>query len=313
MDAEMLDSISPIRASVKMALELGGEPVSTTPADPAEERFVFTTIRYDPQLVQSAENTAVSCNKPCPFYMFEHHYTRMQVAKWNLASWADDSTSESSPRSAEDKELLRKSPGSPAELLHGLLSAVETWKKTYPTVEPESLRVKLRLYTNGQIRTEIFNPIPRLPLSTLFPATLGTPAEHRDSGKIEWTISLDANPTEPTESTIIKTYDRSAYDRARASAGITSFAERREVLLYTASGLVLDGSLSTPYIYRGGRWVTPMSSTGGQQGCTRRWALMKNLCVEGDVEAQSLVQGEVVFMSNAIKGFFPTIYQAPKK
>jgi hypothetical protein len=35
--------------------------------------------------------------------------------------------------------------------------------------------------------------------------------------------------------------------------------------------------------------------------------------VEGDVEAQSLVQGEVVFMSNAIKGFFPTIYQAPKK
>jgi hypothetical protein len=313
MDQEMLDNVSPIRAATKMALQLGGEAGPTAPANATEERFVFTTIRYDPQLVHSAENTIVSCNKPCPFYMFEHHYTRLQVAKWNLASWADDTAEGSSSRSAEAKELLRKSPGSPAELLHGLLSAIETWKKTYPTVEPESLRVKLRLYTNGQIRTEIFNPIPRLPLTTLFPTSFGTPAELRDRGKIEWTISLDTESTEPTESTIIKTYDRSAYDRARSAAKITSFAEQREVLLYTAQGLILDGSLSTPYFYRGGRWVAPSSNTGGQQGSTRRWALGKGLAAEDDVEVKSLAEGEVVFMSNAIKGFFPTIYQAKRK
>jgi branched-subunit amino acid aminotransferase/4-amino-4-deoxychorismate lyase len=173
--------------------------------------------------------------------------------------------------------------------------------------------VKLRLYPNGQIRTEIFNPIPRLPLTTLFPAALGTPAEHRDRGKIEWTISLDTQPTEPTESTIIKTYDRSAYDRARSAVGITSFVEQREVLLYTAQGLILDGSLSTPYFHRGGRWVTPASNTGGQQGSTRRWALGKGLAAEDDVEVKSLTEGEVVFMSNAIKGFFPTVYQTKKK
>ena len=48
----------------------------TPPIVDGEEPFVWSTSRYDAQLIHSPENTAASCNKPSPFYIFEHHWTR---------------------------------------------------------------------------------------------------------------------------------------------------------------------------------------------------------------------------------------------
>ncbi len=41
---------------------------------PSEDgSYVFTTLRWDPALLNSAQNTAASCHRPCPFFMLEHH------------------------------------------------------------------------------------------------------------------------------------------------------------------------------------------------------------------------------------------------
>ena len=115
---------------------------------------------------------------------------------------------------------------------------------------------------------------------------------------------LDTQPTEATESTMFKTSDRTAQGRARAGAGIYSLGTYKEVLLYNTDGQILDGSNSTPYFYRDGRWVTPISSSGGLQGTTRRWSLENGLCVEDIVYVDTLRPGEIIWFSNAVKGYF---------
>ena len=291
-----------------MEVSNGGNPRTTTQADLTQEPFVFLTLRYDPELVNSVENTAVSGHQPCPFYMLEHHYTRLQVAKWSLATWAKQSRPiNHKDANTYDEHAVRIGPSSANELCHGLLNAVETWRKGHPQEEPESLRIKFRLYASGRMHTEIFTSIARLPHAVMFPPSFGSPTDHKNAA---WTVTTNSEPTKPTESTMIKTHDRSAYDRARANAGILTYAEKREVLLWTAKGNVLDGSISTPYFYRDGKWVTPASSTGGQQGVSRRWALNKGICVEGVVPLAGVVPGEIMFLSNAIKGFFPATFES---
>ena len=87
-------------------------------------------------------------------------------------------------------------------------------------------------------------------------------------------------------------------------AGIPTLTTLKEVLLYNPDNEILDGSTSTPYFYRDGRWVTPASASGGLQGTTRRWALENGLCVEGTIDKDSVEIGEIVWFSNAVKGFF---------
>lgn len=289
-----------------MDICMSGKPMSTTQLDETEEPFIFTTIRYDPALELSAENTAVSCNEPCPFYMLENHYTRLQVAKWSLASWAKESSCGIHGSTERERQAI-KGPSSPAELLQGLRNAVDVWKKSHLTESADiSLRIKFRLYMNGKIRTEIFDPIPRVPLEILFPDGFGEPDKYQNT---TWSVFLDTMPTEPTESTMIKTYDRRAYDRARANVGIASFADLKEVLLHRSDSKIFDGSLSTPYVFRHGKWITPTASDGGQQGVTRRWALSRRLAIEGTVQSDALEIGEVILMSNAVKGFFPAVFR----
>jgi len=47
------------------------ETISLDPINPddgvEEEPYIFATLRYDPILTKSAENTKASFNRPCPF------------------------------------------------------------------------------------------------------------------------------------------------------------------------------------------------------------------------------------------------------
>jgi hypothetical protein len=273
-----------------MSGHFGGEHSSGS-AQGDQEPYVYTSIRYDTRLMTCEQNTAASCNKPCPFYMLEHHWTRLQVAKWSTFFFADDR-----PRP--------KSRG-PAGLHQILTTAVRQWHEKHPDERPEALRIKLRSYVGGKVRTEIYHPLKSVPISSLFPATFDVPLDQR---KTEWTIVLDTEPTEPAESTMFKTNDRASYGRARVDAGIMNFVQPREVLLYTPDNMILDGSICTPYFFRNGRWVTPESSAGGLQGTTRRWALEQGLCVEDNVPIDTMRHGEIVWVSNAVRGYFWCYY-----
>jgi hypothetical protein len=53
-----------------------GSITMTTPM-PTPDFGLFTSLRYDPQLLQSSENTRLSGNSaPSPFYNFVYHYER---------------------------------------------------------------------------------------------------------------------------------------------------------------------------------------------------------------------------------------------
>lgn len=255
--------------------------------DGAEEPHVFTTVRWDPTLVRSAANTAASCNRPCPFYMLEHHWTRLQVAKWSVS--------------------LERS--SPAELFYSLSSAVQQWHAEHPDKVGAPLRVKHRVYSGGRTSTEItLIPMGPVPLGLLFPASFESAPSQPESAY--WTVTLDNVPTEVSATTMYKTNDRNCYERARITAGIKAYSERKEVLLYNPEQEILDGSITTPYFRRHGRWITPASASGGLQGTTRRWALENGLCAEETIHDYELQDGEDVWLSNAARGFYRALFVA---
>lgn len=68
----------------------------------------------------------------------------------------------------------------------------------------------------------------------------------------------------------------------------------------------MEGSLTTPYFNRNGRWVTPPvwdEDHGGQRGTTRRYAIEQKLCQVEAVSIDSLKNGEKVWISNGVRGF----------
>jgi len=190
---------------------------------------------------------------------------------------------------------------SPSELLRDVSYAVGEWKARNPGWEKQSLRVKHRYYFDGHMTSQI-SPTSALSMDELFPATMG--GEKEDANNLDWVVFLDHDPCEVSASTMYKTWDRFYYDRARESTGITSFADKKEVLLFNTDGEILDASISTPYFFRGGKWVTPAAACGGQQGTTRRWSLEQHLCEEAVVEKNSMRDGEIIWLSNAVRGYY---------
>jgi 4-amino-4-deoxychorismate lyase len=127
--------------------------------------------------------------------------------------------------------------------------------------------------------------------------------------KPSFNIIVDPLPTEVTPHTMLKTTYRPHYDASRArafhSAITNSGLENKEVLLHNPAGEMMEGSVTTPYFYRNGRWVTPPvgSEHGGQRGTTRRWALATGMAVEEIVPRESVKAGERLWLSNGVRGF----------
>lgn len=65
----------------------------------------------------------------------------------------------------------------------------------------------------------------------------------------------------------------------------------------------MEGSITTPYFARAGKWVTPPAAHGGNIGTTRRWALETGLCSEMAVLRSDVKAGEVVWLSNGVRGW----------
>lgn len=273
-----------------MAGEEASQATPTTPyfgpPDEVATPYVNATVRYDPALIHSAENTAASFRRPCPFYLLEHQWTRLQVARWSVLPGGQAKPSDA--------------VSTPANFLHGLVNAVDRWQKANDIDKSLTLRVRIRSYVGGRITTEIV-PALMKPMTTLFPKCFYIP---HDGEVSPWTIRMDNQPTEISETTMYKTSDRTWYGRARAAAGIMTLTATAEVLLYNTDGDILDGSQTTPYFFREGQWVTPPSAAGGQQGTTRRYALEHGFCVEENVAKGSVRNTECIWLSNAVQGFF---------
>lgn len=136
-----------------------------------------------------------------------------------------------------------------------------------------------------------------------------------------WIVHADRTHTTPSPFTSHKTTSRDMYTIARERVGIKTMAEPQEVLIISngqnprldannsanivitsAEGDIMEGSLTSVYFFRNGRWVTPPLSSGGQAGTTRRWLLEKGLCEEEKVNVESLVDGEECWISNGVRG-----------
>ena len=140
----------------------------------------------------------------------------------------------------------------------------------------------------------------------LFPTSLDTFQPKCEASRTATLFQavLDTLPTARSIHTKDKTYWRHTYDYARSCAGIQTYQDMKEVLLFNCDGEIMDGSITTPYFFRNGRWVTPQNSCGGQIGTTRRWAIDQGLCTLGIIPADSLRHDEVIWLSNSVKGFF---------
>ncbi|KAF2138562.1 uncharacterized protein K452DRAFT_311497 [Aplosporella prunicola CBS 121167] len=228
---------------------------------------LFTSLRYDPLLLQSSQNGSdiLSFSSPSPFYMLRYHRDRMLEAAQHF-EWTPVT------QKLMDGEALEKI----------LLEEVESWRKIGSHGDVP-LKVRVLFNPSGQMQTDLA-PVPPASLKDFFPSTLDLPAPKpaktftpspltggaltlgpsdslaSDSSSTSWIITLDTEPTPTSPHTLLKTTHRTHYDASRARsvpAAEKKDGQMHEVLLWNEVQEITEGSFTSAYFYRGGRWVTP--------------------------------------------------------
>ncbi|OJD34808.1 aminodeoxychorismate lyase [Diplodia corticola] len=244
------------------------------PAQPASFSL-FTSLRHDPALRSSPENSSdiVSFSPSSPFYMLRYHRDRMLEAAQHF-EWT-----EVAKKLADGKNL--------ESLLN---QEVESWRSQNGDAE-SPLKVRVLFNRPGDMQTDIATT-PAIPLSSLYPATFTTPPPPASSSSSKpftpsprtggalldptlppsspkpppppsppaWTLTIDTSPTPTSPHTLLKTTHRAHYDAARARSAPAvpgGGGTLHEVLLWNTVGEMTEGSFTSAYFYRGGRWVTP--------------------------------------------------------
>ncbi|KIY03300.1 uncharacterized protein Z520_01767 [Fonsecaea multimorphosa CBS 102226] len=185
------------------------------------------------------------------------------------------------------------------------------------------LRVRVLMSRAGEVTVECTAMGEDRPLSTLTRLVdmyASCPFTPTVAGQVEQAaiaalpppcqVTIDAQPTHTSLFTRHKTNHRRPYDDARARAELlpTTPPTAREVLLSNTEGQVTEASLSAVYFFRNGTWRTPRSDDGGAMlSVTRLYALEAGWCDEGTVLVREVEDGEVVWLSNAVRGFFPGV------
>jgi 4-amino-4-deoxychorismate lyase len=175
-----------------------------------------------------------------------------------------------------------------AKLHQTLLDRVWEWIKNGGEDGP--LKLRLLFDREGKLEVDI-GPLPKVPLSTLYPESLDpppstpirhpadtapTPAVHPLTGGVltlgltdalpssptlapEWKLKLDTSSTPSSPFTLLKTTYRSFYDQSRSRALPINplHPMLSEVMLYNEVSEMTEGSMTSLYLFRGGRWVTP--------------------------------------------------------
>lgn len=269
---------------------------------------LFSSLRYDPMLTSLPINTEYWDNDSksgSPFYMLPLHRDRLLQAAEHFG-W---SNAVSQVAGADGFSRLL------AQLNEAILP-----DSTSP------LRVRTFLSYDGVITVETY-PAPPVSKFNLYPERIPPPRGgkkvkvspltggalelgdkdviHGDPERLTpWDVLPDIKRTKPSPYTSYKTTSRDMYTGARERVGIKAMTEPREVLILSEEdGEIMEGSLTSVFFWRDGRWTTPPVSSGGQIGTTRRWAVEKGFCVEGSVNGDDLVNGEECWISNGVRGF----------
>jgi 4-amino-4-deoxychorismate lyase len=232
---------------------------------------LFSSLRYDPALLQVSSHNLSHAGwnwaNLSALYMLDYHRDRMLKA---AAHWGWDAA----------VEVLEGDSGL-KELGEAILRSIGDNKQ-------QAMKVRIAITKEGKLAVS-YGPVPPTALGNLFPERLPSPEEVQNdepTGLVPskhpvYTVLVDGPKTARSEHTHFKTTKRTAYDGARQRAQI-NLPDKKEVLIVNeADGAVMEGSITTPYFWRGGRWVTPAVSSeysaekgsGGQNGTSRRWAL----------------------------------------
>ncbi|KAK8085279.1 aminotransferase [Apiospora hydei] len=217
-----------------------------------DEFKLFTTLRYDPALLAVPEQgfTNLGWNqRPSPFYILDYHRDRMLQAATHFR-W------EAAVKFISGEEGLRR-----------LEEYLDTAASSFSHAPH---RVKVTLGRDGQLAHEAA-PINNVPLQNLFPAALpgplgadvqGDPFNHGEkvaTRGAEWQVLVDSKFTEGSEYTHFKTTKRRVYDDARNRVELRPTDVSEVLLVNATNGQVMEASLTTPYFWRSGKWVTPLS------------------------------------------------------
>ncbi|KKA29395.1 hypothetical protein TD95_003862 [Thielaviopsis punctulata] len=260
-----------------------------------EDFNLFTSLRYDPLLQSAFHNpsfphSAYNHSYRSPFYMLDFHRDRILRAAHHW-SWA--------PAIA-----LLSGPTGLAALSSFILADIHAAAKDH---QPQAVR--LIVAPDGSLST-VLRDVPPAALEDLYPRIPAAPPPSAAPSRC-WTAFVDSEITPDTPFTHYKTTKRDMYNAARERRALV-IGDDREVLLVNPRGEIMEGSTTTPFFWRGDKWVTPPipseygggKGSGGQDGTSRRWALEYGFAVEEIVPADSITDGEVIWLSNGVRGFF---------
>lgn len=229
---------------------------------------LFTSLRYDVDLKQvparGLHYAGWNYQNESPFYMLDFHRDRILRAATHW-QWK-----EAIERFSGDEGLHRL-----AKMSQDFVGASET----------KPLRLRIMVNSGGAISFERFDTLTS-PFGNLLPERLTPPGAAPGPNEPQvppcYTLVADDIPLARSEFTHFKTTRRAMYDAARSRASIGPCDTLKEVLIINQDDrTVMEGSTTTPYFWRDGRWITPPVSpnfswddgSGGQDGTTRRWAL----------------------------------------
>jgi 4-amino-4-deoxychorismate lyase len=247
---------------------------------------ILTSVRGDLMLAKCPENNRFSSFPAhcCKYYLLEYHRDRMLAAAhdfgWDLAAQKF-----AGPDGLRCLEILLD------DHVRGKWSG-----ESIPTIDTP-LKLRILLSKAGELTIssapcEPISPIAAFPLSLSPNLPIDT---------CSWRIHLWPVPIKRSLFTKHKTTCRAQYNLVRSH--LLSHDLGTEILLVNQEGEITEGSITTPYFFRNGHWITPRASCGGNIGTTRRWAIQQGLCIEGVVKIEEVKVGETVWLSNGVRGF----------
>ncbi|KAF5026188.1 hypothetical protein F66182_1752 [Fusarium sp. NRRL 66182] len=262
-----------------------------------EDFSLFTSMRYDTKLEniprRGLEGQGWHFDNKSPLYMLDFHRDRLLRAATHW-KW---------------RPVIDRLSG-----VNGLESLAQLISNAIGPSQQTQLRLRIVVTRDGEIKVEKFNA-PEVALQNLLPTRLPGPSSPllQDDPQKDpsYTLFVDQASTSRSEYTHFKTTRRHMYDTAQTRAGMSPADPADVLVINKDDGSVMEGTRTTPYFWRDGRWVTPPVSAhfswnegnGGQDGTSRRWALERGLASEQVISASSLVHGEECWISNGVRGF----------
>ncbi len=254
--------------------------------------------------------------------LLELHTRRLRTSA-EAADWTDVAliltpTSKYRNHDRNETSSYHESQREPPEVnLLSLLEQEATRHATHAGISPPSQgtmrshKVRILTFQTGNIHIEIAAPSTTSEVTHSLSAIIANYTSCPLTLDVEGPTSLitiDTESTVPSLFTRHKTTHRTVYDTTRARAvprvPPTALPTAREVLLFNTHDEIMEASVSSVYFHRAGTWVTPSSRGGGMQSVTKMYALEKGWCTEGIVTKDSVTDGEIVWLGNAVRGFF---------